>query len=120
MVPQPKSPQTKDGQLSVDVFQSKDEIAIVAPIAGVKPDDVTITITDDVITIKGERAHGTTLQKEDCFIQECFWGTFSRSIVLPEDVDTSKTEAAFNNNVLVIRIPRIEKVKTKVVKIKRS
>ena len=112
--------QTKDGQLSVDVFQGKDEIAIVALIAGVKPEDVAITITDDVITIKGERTNGTALKKEDCFIQECFWGTFSRSIVLPEDADTSKTEAAFNNNVLVIRIPRIEKVKTKVVKIKRS
>ncbi len=110
---------TKEGQLSVDVFQSDSQITIIAPVAGIDPDDVDISITDDVITIKGERSHGTTMKKEDCFIQECFWGTFSRSIVLPSDADTSKTEAEFKNNVLQITIPRVERVKTRIVKVKK-
>ncbi len=111
---------SSEGQLSVDVFQGKDEIAIVAPVAGVKPEDVAITVTDNVLTIKGERSSGTTLNKEDCFIQECFWGMFSRSIILPEDVDTTKIDAEFKNNILTIRIPRVECIKTRVVKIKKS
>lgn len=120
--PDKKNPVRRDeeGQLSVDIFQTKDEIIIVAPIAGVKPEDVTITITDDVVTIKGERRNGTTMKKDDCIIQECFWGTFSRSVVLPTEVDTSKAEAEFNNNVLILRIPRIERVKTRVVKINKK
>jgi len=119
MTQKTKSPASKEGQLSVDVFQSPDEITIVAPIAGVDPNDISITITDDVITIKGERGHKTTLKKEDCFIQECFWGSFSRSVVLPADTDTSKVDAECNNNVLVVRIPRIERVRTQIIKVKK-
>lgn len=117
-----KSPvkRSEEGQLSVDIFQTPEEIVIVTPIAGVKPEDVSITITDDVVTIKGERMNGTTLKREDCFIQECFWGTFSRSVVLPTSVDTSKAKAEFKENVLILSIPRIEQVKTRVVKIKKS
>ena len=111
---------SEEGQLSVDIFQTPEEIIIVTPIAGVKPEDVAITITDDVVTIKGERHNGTTLKKEDCFIQECFWGTFSRSIVLPTAVNTAEAQAEFQNNVLILKIPRIEQVKTRVVKIKKS
>jgi len=114
-----KKPTSKEGQLSVDVFQSPNEITIVAPIAGVDPSDISITITDDVITIKGERTHNTTLKKDDCFIQECFWGSFSRSVVLPADVDTSAIAAECNNNVLVVTIPRIERIRTRVVKVKK-
>ncbi len=119
MTKKTKKQTSKEGQLSVDVFQSPDEISIVAPIAGVDPNDIDITITDDVITIKGERSHNTTLKKDDCFIQECFWGSFSRSVVLPADVDTSKVDAECENNVLVIKIPRVERVRTRVVKVKK-
>ncbi len=113
--PQP----VKEGQLSVDVFQTPEEITIVAPIAGVNPDDVSISITDDVITIKGERTHGTTLKKDDCFIQECYWGIFSRSVVLPQDADSSRVTADCKNNILVITIPRVERVRTQIVKVKK-
>ncbi|MBU1018467.1 MAG: Hsp20/alpha crystallin family protein [Patescibacteria group bacterium] len=111
---------SQDGQLSVDIFQTENEIIIISPIAGVNPDDVSITITDDVVTIKGERRNGTTVQKENCFIQECFWGSFSRSIVLPSAVDVNHAEAEFKNNVLILKIPKVEQAKTKVVKIKNS
>jgi len=119
MPPKKTKKTSKEGQLSVDVFQTPEEIAIVAPIAGVNPDDISITITDDVLTIKGERSNNTALLKEDCFIQECYWGSFSRSVVLPADTDTSKVSADCENNVLVIKIPRVERIKTRIVKVKK-
>jgi HSP20 family protein len=109
----------QEGQLSVDVYQTEEDIVIIAPVAGTAPEDVSISITDDVITIKGQRQIPSTdaIQTEDFYIQECFWGTFSRSIVLPAAVDTRHVDAVCLNNILTIRIPKLERVRTRVVKI---
>lgn len=109
----------QEGQLSVDVYQTEDEIVIISPIAGTAKDKLNISITDDVITIKGRRQIPTQdkVKKDDFYIEECFWGNFSRSIVLPAAVDTNSVQANFKNNVLTIRIPKTERVRTRVITI---
>ncbi len=112
-------PTEQEGQLSVDVYQTEEEIVIISPIAGTSADRLNISITDDVITIKGRRQMPTkeNVKNEDFYIQECFWGNFSRSIVLPAAVDTNNVNANFKDNVLTIRIPKTERVRTRVIKI---
>ena len=110
----------EEGQLALDVYQTKDNIVILAPIAGVKLDDMTVQVADDVLTIKGRRHLATTVNTENYFTQECFWGDFSRSIVLPASVDSNKISAHFKDGVLKIEIPKIEKVRSKVIRIKTS
>ena len=106
------------GQLALDIYQNDSHIIVVAPIAGVKLSDINVSITEDVLTITGNRFQEFEIIDEDYFTQECFWGDFSRSIVLPTAVDASKISASFKDGVLKISIPKIERIKTKVVRIK--
>jgi HSP20 family protein len=110
--------ENEEGQLALDVYQTKDHIVILAPIAGVKLDDMSVAVADDVLTIKGKRNLEVTVQEENYFTQECFWGDFSRSIVLPASVDSNRISASFKDGVLKIEIPKIEKVRSKVIRIK--
>lgn len=110
-------PLKEEGQLAVDVYQTNKEIVIMAPIAGVKPEHVQITITDEVLNIRGRRGLDIKVPEEHYFTRECFWGNFSRSIVLPENVDTNKISAAFIESVLTVTIPKTEKSRIKVVQI---
>lgn len=105
------------GQLSVDIFQTDSEIVIVAPIAGAASKDVNITVTDEVLTIKGIRKIPQQIDERAYLTKECFWGTFERSIVLPKSANAKEINAAFTNNILEIRIPKTNEEKTKVVKI---
>jgi len=108
-----------EGQLALDVFQTKEHIVILAPIAGVKLEDMSVEVTDDVLTIRGQRHYEKKVEEENYFTQECFWGDFSRSIVLPTSVDTNKISASFDDGVLKIEIPKIERVRSKQIKIKK-
>jgi len=105
------------GQLSVDIYRTDKELVIIAPIAGVGKDDVKLSITDDVLVIKGERPSHENIPEENYYTQECFWGNFSRAIVLPKEADTKNISASFENNVLEIRIPKCEIEETKIIKI---
>ncbi len=107
-----------EGQLALDIYQTPTHIVIVAPIAGVKLSDIDVSITEDVLTIKGKRYLEFDIPDEDYFTQECFWGDFSRSIVLPTSVDPSRIAATFKDAVLKITIPKVERIKTKIVRIK--
>ncbi|MFA4818370.1 MAG: Hsp20/alpha crystallin family protein [Patescibacteria group bacterium] len=104
-----------EGQLSVDVFQTPDYVVVRSTIAGVRPEDLDITLNNDVITIRGRRYQEAEVAPEDYFYQECYWGGFSRSIVLPVEVDPEKVEASLKNGVLTIKLP---KIKTKSVSVK--
>lgn len=110
----------EEGQLALDVFQTADEIIIVAPVAGVTLDDISINITDDVLTVSGNRSFQFKAESADYFTQECFWGKFSRSIILPEGIDASRVSASFKNGILTVRIPKVEKIRTRMVKIKEE
>jgi len=119
----PSPAQTKshnEGQLSIDVYETPTLLVIVAPVAGVKLSDINVTVTEDVLTIKGARQQEFSIPEEDYLIQECFWGEFSRSIVLPSNVDSTKINATFKDSILTVTLPRTEKTKTKVVKIKAN
>ena len=112
------TPDSPEGQLSLDVYQSPGEIVVLAPIAGVKLSDINVSVTEDVLTIRGKRYFEFDIPEQDYLTQECFWGDFSRSIVLPAAVDTSKINASLKDCVLKITIPRTELTKTKVIRIK--
>lgn len=115
------SPQTKkseEGQLPVDIYQTPSEIVIKTAIAGVSEKDLDITITNDLVEIRGSRESEKEVSEENYFYSECFWGNFSRSIILPVEVETNKTTASFKNGILIIRLPKSEKTKTKKVNIK--
>ena len=106
-----------EGQLAIDVCQDDHNIYIVAPIAGVKSSDVDISITDEVITIKGNRSPGHEAGADKHFTQECYWGPFSRSYVLPIAVNSENSKAVLKDGLLKIEVPKEEKVKTRSIKI---
>ena len=107
-----------EGQLAVDVYQTATDIVIKAPIAGVKPEGIDIAITDDVVTIKGERLREDNIEGDDYYCQECYYGIFSRSIILPVAVSTDEADATFVNGVLTVTIPKADRAKTKKLEIK--
>lgn len=106
------------GQLSLDIFYTDKEIIILAPIAGVTKENIFLTITEDVLVIKGTREPVEQAPEENYYTRECFWGDFARSIVLPLEADSKNITASFEKNVLEIRIPKTEREQTKVIKIK--
>jgi len=106
-----------DGQLSVDVYQTNNELVIQAPIAGVAPENLEVAISDEMIKIKGERKSQKEMKKENYLCQECYWGSFSRSYLLPVAVDASKANASLKDGILTITVPKMESTKTKVLKI---
>jgi HSP20 family protein len=107
------------GQLSVDVYESPSELIIIAPIAGVKLSDINLSVTEDVLTISGKRQLEFKIAEDDYLIQECFWGEFSRSIVLPDNVDQSRILASFKDGILKITIPKTDNgQKPKLIRIK--
>lgn len=109
-----------EGQLSIDVYQTPTEIVVESTIAGVKPEDLDIDITNESVTIKGRRVKETRVSDEDYFYQECYWGKFSRSIILPQEVDAENAEASLKNGVLTIRLPKIDRQKSKKLKVSFS
>lgn len=109
-----------EGQLSVDVFSTPEEIVIKSTIAGVKPEDIDISINNDMLTIRGERGQETEDKVEDYYYQECYWGGFSRSIILPVEVDADRVSASIKNGVLTVRLPKMRKTKSISVKVKEE
>lgn len=110
--------ETTEGQLSVDVYQTKDDLIIKSTIAGVKPEDIDIAIDNDVLTIRGERKLEEKIVEDDYFYQECYWGNFSRSVVLPVEVKPDEVEASLKNGVLTVVLPKAKKNKSIAVKVK--
>lgn len=114
------SPNETEGQLAVDVYQTPADIVIKSTIAGVKPEDLDIAITSDMVTIRGRRESDDNLEDDDYFYHECYWGPFSRSIILPADVQTEKSLATLKNGVLTIKLPKLEKIKTQKIEVKHQ
>lgn len=101
------------GQLAIDAYQTEDTVILKAPIAGVQPEDLDVAISDDIVTIKGERRGNDTIEQNSYFIQECYWGSFSRSYVLPTPVDADNADAQLANGILTITIPKLSKSKSR-------
>ena len=108
----------KDGELTVDVYQTQDMIIIKAMIAGVHPEDLDISITRDMVTIHGEREEEKTAKDDDYFVRELYWGSFSRSIALPEEIDVDEAEAVEKHGLLILKLPKLDKKRQSKLKVK--
>ncbi|MFA6995522.1 MAG: Hsp20/alpha crystallin family protein [Patescibacteria group bacterium] len=93
-----------EGQLAIDVYQTTKKIFIKSTIAGVKPENLKIALQHDLLTINGTRSSGADLKEENYLYRECYWGAFSRSIILPAEVDPKRVEADLENGVLTITL----------------
>ena len=101
-----------EGKLAIDVYQQDDTIIINSTIAGVDSKDLDVIINQDMITIRGERHKKETLNTDNYLHQECFWGKFSRSIILPFEVITEQTNASIENGILTIILHKKKEDKT--------
>lgn len=108
--------ENEEGQLAVDVYQDEKNIIIRAPIAGVGPEDLDISLHNDMVTIRGRREYENRVEEKDYFYRECYWGSFSRSIILPTDVKTEEVEANLKNGVLTVILPKAQKARLITVK----
>lgn len=106
-----------EGQLTIDMYQTKDNVIIKSTIAGVKPEDIDVTIANDMVTVRGERKRDFEASSEDYFYQECYWGSFSRSVVLPVDVDIDNVEADLKDGILTVILPKAAKARAKKIKV---
>ncbi len=105
-------------QLAVDVYQTPTEVIIILMIAGVKADDLDIAITREMVTIKAKRNEPESPEKEKYLHKELYWGSFGRTIILPDEVDSENSEAIEKNGLLIIKMPKINKNHSRVLKVK--
>jgi HSP20 family protein len=110
--------EAEDGQLTVDVYETANDIIIKTMVAGVKPDDLDISITREMVTIKGKREEDRTASSEDYFHRELYWGTFSRTIVLPKEIDIEEAEAIEKYGLLILKLPKLDKNREARIKVK--
>ncbi|MCU0679767.1 MAG: Hsp20/alpha crystallin family protein [Planctomycetes bacterium] len=107
-----------DGQLLIDAYQKGEKIIIRSTIAGAKPQDINISLHNDLLTIKGRREFKEKIKEEDYLYKECHWGSFSRSLILPSEVDPKNIEAILENGVLTVILNK--KKKPNPIKVKRK
>jgi HSP20 family protein len=107
-----------DAQLTLDMYQTPTEVVVHSMVAGVKPEDLDINITREMVTIKGKREKHSTVRDDDFFAKELYWGSFARTILLPQEVDVDKADATLKNGLLTIKLPKINKERSSNVKVK--
>lgn len=108
-----------EGQLAIDVYQTEKELIIISTIAGIRSEEIDIAVEGDLVTIRGRREK-PFVEEEDYFTQECYWGPFSREIILPAEVDPTRTRASMKSGILTIRIPKILKDHRTIISVKDS
>lgn len=110
--------ENEEAELTVDVYQTPTEIIVQTMIAGVKPEDLELTITRDMLTVRGKREVTKIIDEENYFTKELYWGSFSRTILLPQEVEPEETEAVEKHGLLTIKMQKVDKEKRASVKIK--
>lgn len=110
----------EEGQLSIDVYQTPAEIVVKSTIAGVKPEDIDISINNDMLTIRGKREMQETINNNHYLYRECYWGSFSRSVILPVEVESNKIEATLENGILTVTLPKAKSAKQISIKVKEK
>ena len=109
-----------DGQLLVDVHQTPDEIVVQAVVAGVRPEDLDVSITREMVTVRGKRERHREITHDNYFYQELYWGGFSRAIMLPQEVDVDAAEASIRSGMLTLRLPKLDKNRTQKLRVKQE
>lgn len=112
-----KPASSNEGHLTIDVYRTDDDIVVQSTIAGAKRDDIDINVTQDMITIKGSRVPEERVNQSSYDHRELYWGSFSRAVILPEDVDPEGARADYKNGILTIRLPKLSKSRSKKIKI---
>lgn len=110
----------QEGELPVDMYHTGDAIVIRALVAGVSPDDLDIAITRDMVTIKGRREEYQEVGDEDYYHRELFWGSFSRTLLLPEEVLIDEAEAQEKHGMLEIKLPKVDKERSTRLKVRTN
>jgi HSP20 family protein len=108
----------EEGQLSIDVYQTPESLVVKSTIAGVKPDDIDIAINNDLLTIRGKREMLEKINDNSYLFRECYWGSFSRSIILPVEVIPEKIDASLENGVLTVILPKAKTSRQISIKVK--
>lgn len=110
----------EEGQLSIDVYQTPTKLIVKSTIAGVKAEDIDISINNDMLTIRGKREMTEKIKEENYLYKECYWGSFSRSIILPVEIDAENIGAALENGVLTVTLPKARSAKQISIKVKEK
>lgn len=113
-----KEDEEPQGELAVDVYQTPDYIVVKAIVAGVQPQTIDIALTREMLTISGVREEEREVEEDNYFQRELYWGSFSRTILLPEEVDVDMAEASEKHGILMIRLPKINKKKETKLKVR--
>ncbi len=114
----PQEEEAQEGELAVDVYQTPDHIVVKALVAGVNPNNLDISLTRDMLTVRGHREEHQEVEGDNYFYRELYWGGFTRTIVLPEEIDVDEAEASTSHGILVIRLPKINKDRQTKLKVK--
>lgn len=109
----------EEGELTVDIYDKGDALVIQSTVAGVKPEDLDIAIANDTVTIRGRRERQEEIEEKSFYYKELFWGMFSRSIILPEEIEEDLAEATYRHGLLTLRLPKkrrgvVQKIKVRV------
>ena len=115
-----KAADEEEGELTVDIYNKGDAIVIQSTVAGVRPEHLDVAITDDMVTIRGRRERAEQIKEDNYYYKELFWGTFSRQVILPEEIEQEEAEAHLQHGLLTIKLPKkrhgvTQKLKVKVV-----
>ncbi|MDD4625163.1 MAG: Hsp20/alpha crystallin family protein [Candidatus Pacebacteria bacterium] len=108
-----------EGQLAVDIYETEEELVLQTAIAGVEAESLDISLEKDLLIVKGERKNPAKETKKNYFVQECYFGSFSREVILPREIDPSHTKAAMEEGILTIRMPKIERDKKRRITIEK-
>ncbi len=103
------SEEDSEGELTVDVYQTPEDIVIKALVAGIDPNEIDVSIGRDSVTIKGKREVSREAGDDDYFHRELYWGSFSRTIALPQEIEVEEAEATQKHGLLTIKLPKIDK-----------
>lgn len=107
----------EDGCLTLDIYQTDEDIVIKSTIAGVKPEDLDVSVSNDSVTIKGYRRQEEKIEEDNYYYQELHWGSFSRSVLLPEEIDPDIAKASLVNGILTLKLPKMSRKKIKKIKV---
>ena len=104
----------EEGHLLVDMYETADTVVVRSFVAGVNPENIEISMHHDMLTIRGKRHDEETIHDDRFFHRECYWGVFSRSIIIPKQIDTERIRAHFKNGVVTIVLPKLESLETSI------
>ena len=119
-IPEEDAPEEEadEGELTVDIFDRGDSIFIQSTVAGVRPDQLEVDITDDMVSIRGRRDQGEKIPDNQYYYKELFWGTFARSVILPVEIEHDQAEANLHHGLLTVKLPKKKKGVTQKLKVK--